>query len=424
MRVAQLSYSSVVGGASRAVRKLHEALLGEAVDGRLIVADRSGNDATDHPVSAAQGLLNTALAYADGGISLLQRPADRALRGVATLPTPLPARLGKEGVDVVNFHWVGLGTASIAQLGRITRALPTVWSLHDMWALSGAEFYGEDSSAPRRRDGYLTTNRAAGDRGLDIDRWVWNRKRKHFTAPVHLVTASRWMAGLASQSLLTQDWAVTVIPYSIDTQLFSPGASPVRAQHGLTSDDRVVLFGANKGPADPRKGWDLLVAALELAWQAGQRFHLAVFGRPDRSQDARFPFPIIWLGDIRGEDALANTYRMADLIAIPSRQDNLPLTGLEAQSCGIPVVAFDTAGMPDVAVHRETGYLATPFDSADLAQGISWILGDRGVGQALSQAARTRAESLWAPPVIARSYLDVYRAAMDSHRPERAAPGG
>jgi glycosyltransferase involved in cell wall biosynthesis len=246
---------------------------------------------------------------------------------------------------------------------------------------------------------------------------VWQRKNRHFTTPAHIVTASRWMASLVGDAALTRDWPVSVIPYSIDLELFAPADNTVAKKAiGLGPGDAVVLFGANKGPADPRKGWDLLVEALTRLWLEGQRFHLVVFGAADRGQDSRVPFPIIWLGNITSDSALADTYRLADLIAIPSRADNLPLTGLESQACGIPVVAFDTAGMPDVAVHRDTGYLAQPFDTVDLAQGMGWILGDPKVQTTLSRAARTRAEILWRPETIATQYLEVYFTAIAGHR--------
>ena len=416
MRIGQFSYSASVGGASRAVRKLHEALKDAGEDARLIVADRSGNDATDHPVSALGALVNRAEAYLDGGLSLLQRPQDRMLRGVATFPTTLPRRARHEGLDVVNLHWVGLGTASVAQLGRLMARTPTVWSLHDMWAVSGAEFYGDDETSRRRSEGYQRGNRNPEDRGLDIDRWVWNRKVSHFRTPVHIVTASRWLAGLSRDSQLTSAWPVSVIPYSIDTELFRPGPSrPEREHFGIDPDLPVVLFGANKGPADPRKGWDLLVEALRRVHDEGIRFRLAVFGRAEPELSARFPFPISWLGEISGDETLARVYRLADVIAIPSRQDNLPLTGLEAQTSGIPVLAFNATGMPDVAVHDQTGYLARPFDTADLARGLSHLLTHPDHRTRLSEEARRRALRLWSPDTIARQYVEVYRETIDRH---------
>ncbi len=79
---------------------------------------------------------------------------------------------------------------------------------------------------------------------------------------------------------------------------------------------------------------------------------------------------------------------------IPSRQDNLPNIGLEAQACGTPVVAFNTGGLPDIVNERFTGAWAKPFEPASLAAGIRWVLEDAQRLQKLGSAARSRAEQL------------------------------
>lgn len=76
---------------------------------------------------------------------------------------------------------------------------------------------------------------------------------------------------------------------------------------------------------------------------------------------------------------------------IPSRQDNLPNTGLEAHACGTPVVAFNTGGLPDIVDDRVTGALADPFEPASLAASISWVFEHLQRLQQLGAAARSRA---------------------------------
>ena len=79
-----------------------------------------------------------------------------------------------------------------------------------------------------------------------------------------------------------------------------------------------------------------------------------------------------YTGHLNDHVSLRALYSAADVMVIPSRQDNLPNTGLEAHACGTPVVAFNTGGLPDIVDDRVTGALAEPFDPASLSSCIHW----------------------------------------------------
>ena len=136
-----------------------------------------------------------------------------------------------------------------------------------------------------------------------------------------------------------------------------------------------------------------------IPFQSGHPFHLP----PD------FGFSVQWMGHIHDDWPLALLYNAVDVMIVPSRQEDLPQIGTETQACGCPVVAFNTTGLPDVVVHRQTGYLATPFDVVDLAEGIFWILENKERYGRLCAASRKRAVSLWVPDIVIPQYLDVYR---------------
>ena len=86
---------------------------------------------------------------------------------------------------------------------------------------------------------------------------------------------------------------------------------------------------------------------------------------------------------------MAKVYAVADISVVPSTDENLANTALEAMACGLPVVAFDSGGMKDAIKHLETGYLAVPGNSDDLAKGIKLFLDDDekriNVGQAANE---------------------------------------
>jgi glycosyltransferase involved in cell wall biosynthesis len=70
--------------------------------------------------------------------------------------------------------------------------------------------------------------------------------------------------------------------------------------------------------------------------------------------------------------------------------EGLPLSVLEAQSCGTPVVAYPTAGIPEVVTDGETGLLAAAGDPDDLARRLTELLHDPGLRARLSERGRAR----------------------------------
>jgi glycosyltransferase involved in cell wall biosynthesis len=122
--------------------------------------------------------------------------------------------------------------------------------------------------------------------------------------------------------------------------------------------------------------------------------------------------PIRWLGPLAGDDALRTLYSAADVLAVPSREDNMPLTAMEAQTCGRAVVAFDIGGLPDIVAHHSTGFLAPTGDTGALAQGLIEAISDARADDVWGRAARERAVATWSGPVVVRQYLDVYDEAV------------
>ena len=205
------------------------------------------------------------------------------------------------------------------------------------------------------------------------------------------------------------DWPVTVIPYPIDTDIWQPVDKGLARQLlGLPQDVPLLLFGASGGTSDPRKGFDLLTAALDHLRGEIDGLELAVFGQGEPKQPMNLGFPVHYMGRPQDPLSLRVLYSAADAMVIPSRQDNLPNTGLEAHACGTPVIAFKVGGLPDIVDHFKTGYLATPFDTEDLARGVQWVLGDGNLRKALSRSACERALKLWSPQVISNLYYRLY----------------
>ena len=330
------------------------------------------------------------------------------LHSPAILPSRWATRLNTSDDDVVHLHWVNSEMLSVADISRIRK--PVVWTLHDMWAFCGAEHYTGDL---RWREGYTRHNRPAHESGFDLNRWVWRRKSRNWHRPMQIVTPSRWLADCARQSVLMRDWSVQVVHYPIDTNLWQPvDKSIARQLLHLPSDVPLLLFGAIGGGNDPRKGFDLLRAALQHLRGQVNELQLVIFGQPSPLVPEDIGFPVHYTGHLHDDMTLRVLYSAVDVMVIPSRQDNLPNTGVESLTCGTPVVAFDTGGLPDIVTHQQTGYLAHAFDVEDLARGILWVLADHVRYTRLSANAREHAVSRFSYPVVAAQYKKIYEDAV------------
>jgi glycosyltransferase involved in cell wall biosynthesis len=81
---------------------------------------------------------------------------------------------------------------------------------------------------------------------------------------------------------------------------------------------------------------------------------------------------------------------------------------MEAIACGIPCVAFNIGGMPDMIEHKKNGYLAQPYQIEDLARGIAWVLENEERHQKLSYRAREKAEQEFTLELQACRYLSLF----------------
>lgn len=408
MRILNVSTYDTSGGAAIAAYRLHRGLRAAGLDARMLVARKFSDDWTVKGPAGNAAKACQLLKLPLSGLAMkLQKSSTPGYRSPSLFPSGAVQRaIDRDSAEVVNLHWINDEFLSIEAIGRIRQ--PLVWTLHDMWPMTGVSHYTAMSQ------GVLSppsSTQEARPILFDFDRWAWRRKQKAWRRPIHVVTPSRWLADCARQSQLLRHQPVTVIPNPIDTRMWDVvDKAWARSLLGLPQGVPLVLFGAMGGTADPRKGFDLLERALKHGAQRDRPFELVVFGQSEPRERGEWGRPVHFMGRLSDDVALRLLYGACDVLVIPSRQDNLPNTGVEAQACGLPVVAFDVGGLRDIVRHEQTGFLARQDDCAGLAYGIEWVLGlgDQRARE-MSAACRSHALSSYAQDVVVRQYLDVYQ---------------
>jgi glycosyltransferase involved in cell wall biosynthesis len=444
MNILHVNASLGYGGAARAAYRIHESLRNHGhlyrIDSRFRAVSGASADPTIHvgsprrsnPVTARlQFRLNR---WARSGFCT-RNPSWHSIAWPAIgLGKELNQSLQHE-TDLIHLHWVGefncYGdvTLSIEEIGRLRP--PLIWTLHDQWPFCGAEHYvfppgpGETESPDHRYAlAYSASSRSQCEQGPDLNRRTWLRKRRAWRTPMQIVCPSAWMADCVRRSTLMGDWPIHVIPNPIDLSIWAPW-DPIQARKllGLPIDRPLLLFGAMDPTGDPRKGADLLFDSLgylrqQIADTAGLEPELVIFGQSLPSAAQALGFQTHFMGMLQDDLSLRLLYAATDVFVLPSRQDNLPNTGLEAHACGVPVVAFRTGGLADIVDHGTTGYLADPFSPEALAVGIRWVIGEPERQRGLARAARQRAQALWDPARVARQYAEVYQGCLSRNTHE------
>ena len=413
MKIFQLNHFDINGGAARAAYRIHHALRASGVDSTFLADVSTAGDWTVQAPTRKGAKAWARVRPHLGGLSTyLLHTSNQIIHSPSILPSGRVNALNASDADVLHLHWVQDEMLSIADIGRFKK--PVVWTLHDMWAFCGAEHYTEEY---RWREGYRRGNRPSYESGFDLNRWTWERKRKNWKRPMHIVTPSRWMADCVLESALMKDFPVTVVPNALDTERWQPLEKKLARQLlNLPSDVPLLLFGAMGGGNDPRKGFDLLLQALTHLRGEMPGLHLVVFGQIAPRTPLDLGFLIHYTGHLHDDLSLRALYSAADALVIPSRQDNLPNTGVESQACGTPVVAFDVCGLPDIVEHQHTGYLAKAFDVVDLAQGLQWVLGDAERLSVLRAQSRKSAVARFSNTLVAGQYRAVYDEAIRANR--------
>lgn len=314
--------------------------------------------------------------------------------------------------DIINLHWINGGFLSLKSLKKISKQKkPIVWTLHDMWAFTGGCHYASDCKQFVDHCSNCPSLFFKSER--DSSYKIYESKLELFQQlNLTFITCSNWLAEEASKSRLLKDKKIFVIPNPLGTEIFKPVDQKIaRERLELPLNKKIILIGA-MNLKDERKGFRFLIEALNILknFRLHFDFELVVFGKLNEESLQKIPIKTHQLGKLKNEDEIIYAYNSADVYVAPSLQDNLPNTVMEAMACGIPVVAFNVGGIPDMIEHNVNGVLATPRSSKELADGIKLLLSDDDLRNAFSINARDKVVKNFDEKIIAEKYFEVYKS--------------
>ncbi|HEY9004639.1 MAG TPA: glycosyltransferase family 4 protein [Ohtaekwangia sp.] len=402
VKVLHIIAGDIKGGAARGALWLHQGLLDMHVESRILT--NSKETLANHTISSVaqttRDLISNAIrARADQLPVMLYRNRkteifSTAIVGYNFLKHPL-----FEWADIIHLHWINGGFVNIRHLAKIKK--PIVWTLRDMWPLTGGCHIALDCT--KYQTGCGACPQLASTNQNDLSKYTLYRKKKYIPKKTALVGISQWISDCARQSSLFSDFNILTISNNINCNDFFPiEKNTARKLLGLPTNEKILLVGAQK-INDHSKGFDKFIEAMNYLKEPP---FLLFFGKIDSTFFETTKFKGKSLGFLSDTISLRIVYSAADVFVAPTLMDSFGKTLAEAMACGTPVVCFDATGPKDIVDHKINGYKAKPFSTMDLAEGIKWVLSNGG--DDLSGKARKKAVENFDSSIIAAKYQKLY----------------
>ena len=416
MKVVHVNTTDVIGGAARAVYRLHQGLIQKGCESSLYVMYKKSNDQAVRQFEPQNGfikrpyqeLLKKKIEYE------FSKYRETRPEGYESFNTDRKA-FGNQfldqlpGVNVINLHWVSYFLDYKSLFTNIPPATNVVWTLHDLNAFTGGCHY--DLGCGRYLVGCGACPQLGSQDSFDLSKKVWRRKTKIFQSipenRLTLIAPSKWLAEEARKSPLLRNFKIHTVPNGPDTTTFKPlNKDFLRKSFEISPNDRVVLF-VSESIANRRKGFQVLRESLRRL-ENKQDLVLLSVGKemPEIFSEIKH----IHLGAINDDRRLAEIYNIADVFVIPSLQDNLPNTAIESLACGTPVVGSEVGGIPDIVRPNITGFLSKEGDPADLTMNIEKLLSDDNMRRSMSINCREVALREYSNDLQAEKYIEIYRS--------------
>jgi glycosyltransferase involved in cell wall biosynthesis len=172
---------------------------------------------------------------------------------------------------------------------------------------------------------------------------------------------------------------------------------------------------------DRRKNQNELIRALDPL--AGRlRFAVKFYGRcGEDSYGKEFRSlletrPWCSWGGMIGRENLRDEFAQATVLFLPTREDNCPMVVLESQASGVPVIASNIGGVPDLVEDGVTGLLTNPDLPSTMPIALEKILSNKALAARIAAGGRKQALARFHPNVIATRHVEIYREVLSASR--------
>lgn len=259
--------------------------------------------------------------------------------------------------DIVHCHNLHSNFFDLKLLKKMSKLKPVVWTLHDIWAITGFASNSATLKNPNKKKFLLFL--------WDNTPYLLRAKKKIYNkSKLYMVAVSEWIKKETQKSILGKQ-KITRIYNGINTKIFKPQDKILaRKKLGIPINKKIIMFGI--------KGWQDSNKIINKYANCDKNFFVAVTMGHSAIKTNNKNY--MSLPPTQDRNLFAKYLSSADIFLHPTPEDSFGLIDAEAMSCGIPVVTYNIDAIPEIVIHKKTGYVAEYNNVNDLKRGVDYIL--------------------------------------------------
>lgn len=418
LKVALVSHSDRLGGASVVTFRLMNALRMAGIDARMVVFFKTGSD--PNVLETCPRNRRIALFLAERGCIFMKNGFSRKNLfkvSIANTGLHLHNHPWIKQADIIALNWINQGMLSLEGIHMLAKTgKPIVWTMHDMWCMTGICHHAHECDKYKEHCGNCPYILNAHFK-KDLSYKVWNLKNELYnTTNIKFVAVSNWLAKKCKESSLLREKNTVVIPnaFPVDFYMTTPSA-PVK-EYNIDYSKNIIIMGAARLD-DPIKGFDYAIDALNTVFERYPEKAsdcIAVFFGDirDTSLLKRIKMPYHHLGRINDPKLIRQLYASSKVVISTSLYETLPGTLIEGQAAGCVPVSFGQGGQSDIIEHKVNGYIADYLSAGSIAEGIVWALDNAPSRESLHESVKNK----FASEIVAKRYIDLFNSLLNENK--------
>ncbi len=316
--------------------------------------------------------------------------------------------------DLIHLHIIHSGFFSLRHLPELTKQKPTVWTLHDPWALTGHCIHPFECDRWKIGCGSCPDLKTPFSMRRDNTKFQFSYKKESYeNSDLDIVVASKWMKDMVEASPMLRNAHVHVIPFGLDLTYFSPlDSKKARMRFGIPEEAIVLSFRAED---EPFKGLSYIIEALEKL-KGNDPIYLLTLSSARLKKRVSNRFQIVELGWVYDQEIVRDVYRACDIFLMPSLAESFGMMAVEAMACEKPVIVFEGTALPDVTFAPEVGIAVPNRDSHALSEAIQRLIDHPEERIERGKKCREIAEKVYSEKAHVQAMVNLYKDVLNKSK--------